>query len=545
MMDDLTDGPKLKRYIRKMRNQVFKTPEPNMAVLDIVYTMLTQGQGETMSSDLMASIYILLANYAYVGTIQHRFIPLAIANYGTCTKRSVRNEMMFFMSNIYYDTRVNVWELMISGFVAKCLPIYIADTRYNLNDYLVSPDPSSIKDYLSTELDITIDFIWLYIAEHRFSLKTASVYYDIFTIMTNIAYENVIYKEFVELAMHMYLEHVAFPELDCEILYFLRNVYFDEVGIAYLSGDFLSTYVINFVTRRADVYPELAAELLGNFTRFMNEEGLVTKQLIDLALRIVEEYSDTDWAWNHIHVFFKYISDFQLLDYMVAHPLAKLLAENTIAHESDNVFNLIRLFSSATTSNSTELPCQFFYTSIFAPFHKKGMDVYPRYMLLALSNILASNVNMEFVDIELVIQYVVDVLEMYPTSTDLYEDIFFVMDNMNHMGLVAALVHNAEFMDHFHTWISHVDCSHVKAEFLYRSIAHIFRAIAQDESLWYHFDLELGTEVRRLGHRSNEVYKTVCNSMNCTLQQKCALVLVQHNKISLDDLKALDVTIYT
>ena len=37
MMDDLTDSPKLKRYIRKMRNRVLKTPEPNMAVLDIVY----------------------------------------------------------------------------------------------------------------------------------------------------------------------------------------------------------------------------------------------------------------------------------------------------------------------------------------------------------------------------------------------------------------------------------------------------------------------------------------------------------------------------
>ncbi len=543
MMGDLTDGPTLKRYVKKMRNQVLKTSKPNMAVLDIVYTMLIQG--ETMP-ELMSSIYILLANYAYVGTIQHRFIPIAIAHYSTCTKRSVRNEIMFFMSNIYYDKRVNVWELMISGFVAKCLPIYIADTRYNLNNYLMSPDSAvSVKNYLSTELEITIDFIWLYIAEHRFSWKTASVYYDIFTILSNIAYEDIVYKEFVELAMHMYLEHVTFPDLDCEILYFLRNVYFDKVGITYLSGDFLSTYVINFVTRRADVYPELAAELLCNFTRFMNEEGLVTKQLIDLALRIVDEYSDTDWAWNHIHVFFKHISDPKLLDYMVGQPLAKLLVENTFANEPENVFNLIRLFSSATTSNSTELPCQFFYTYIFEPFQKKGMDVYPRYMLLALSNILATNVNLEFVNLDLVLNYVVDVLETYPTSSDLYEDIFFVMDNMNHMGLIAALIHTPNFMDHFHTWISLVDCSHVKSEFVYRSIAHIFRAIAQDESLLYHFDSDLGTEVRKLGHKSDEVYKTVCNTMHCTLQQKCALLCYNHNKISLDDLKALDVTIYT
>ena len=132
----------------------------------------------------------------------------------------------------------------------------------------------STKNYLSTELDITIDFIWLYIAEHRFSSKTASVYYDIFTIMSNVAYEDIVYKEFVELAMHMYLEHVTFPDLDFEILHFLRNVYFDKVGITYLGDDFLSTYVINFITRRADVYPELAAELLGNFTRFMNERGV-------------------------------------------------------------------------------------------------------------------------------------------------------------------------------------------------------------------------------------------------------------------------------
>ncbi len=544
MDDNLETSPQLKRYIKKMSNQVIKTSDPDMTILDLVYDMLTQDE-PVSNHELLTSIYILLTNYAYVGVIPPKFIPLAIANYKMCTNRSIRGDIMFFLSNVYYDTHVNRLDLMVNGFVDDCLPMYIADTRYNLNKLLVSPNCQGVQHYLTTELDITVNFMRLYITKHQFCSENASVYSNIFTILSNVAYKDVVYKEFVEFAVEMYLDHVTSAILDYDIIHFLRNVYFDEVGTTYLDEHFILTCVINFITRRADVYPELAAELMGVFARFMKKEELVTKPLIDIALQVLEEYSYTEWAWESIHMFVKDIDDSELLEYMVDRPRTKLLAENTMWHRPEDASNLIRLFCTATTSTETELPCQFFYKYIFEPFQKTGLHVYPRNMLLALSNILTSTDNLEFVDMDSVIKYVVDVLEMYPTSSDLYEDIFFVITNINRVGRLTDLVRNEDFMDHFRTWVSHVDYSHTKAKFVYKSIAHIFRAVSQNESLWYYFDSELGADVRRLADVSDEVRKTVRGSMHCTLQQKCALMLYHQNKIGLDDLKVLDVTIYT
>lgn len=361
-----------------------------------------------------------------------------------------------------------------------------------------------------------------------------NMYIIIFRIMTNLAYKDIIDEYFVNCAFNCY-DKTENETLMVNIMYFLQNVYLDDDWTE--NDEFTETYVQciqHFIRKYYITYPLLCMELLS--------DGRVLFQLntewVDLILSLMEQNVEHYEIFEKCIVYFNYIRDENMMEYIVKSTIVKMIINKAINTSDDTILYLLtNMFVNFTSCVHTELPCEFYYKYIYNRM-KGNLDVYPKYMLFGLSNIVSVEVNTNFVNVNDVLSYVANVIKYYDDCQELCADIYYLIDNLRNVSSFKEIVTHKQFMNTFAGWM------YIKNIKMYILTRMMFHYIAYNPEYHYLYKSLLSERVMELS-RDSYMYKRIVNRyMNFSLEQKCAKLLYKMGKIDDDDLEALDVTIY-
>lgn len=560
-------------------------------ILDEIYSNVFPTILERNFDDLY-DCFNILTNCAFYGLIQDRFTAPSIHMYKTTIDPKAREEIMYFLTNVYLDKLLQAHH---NEFMHECLPIYFKDVRALFCKIVANREwhCHKFEKFKQTELGILTMYINDYFALEK---NNKDVFMDIFTILTNLSFLDVVRKKHVEFALKLY--PTTSPELQYEIIWFLNNVYLDKVGCNYIrssSANFVDEYIIHFITNYYTIYPEFVAEM---FYTYRLE--LVTRtNVMHIALQLVNTVVNSES--NALYKYFCKVwntSDVkQLQDYMVAilpsnpslvadllrnshlqceivNDLAVSLLDdfiqdsstfksiltyfeslqpiyinhvlenpkfhsiiNRCVHTSQYLYLLSKLFIHLTVD---EKSYTYFYQRFFLPIRHLG--IFPFYILQTLSNSFAV---LSTLDPDVLVSYMTDTLTRYCQDERLYMEIYFIFQLLPH-EYYTHFIHNPEFMTALYAWFSYacIDPHQSDRRYVYMTISKIFFSISQHDDLHYYNNTPFADKIKSVAHSSFILEHVVTRYMNCKLEQQCALNLYQNNAITFEDLEALGVHLH-
>lgn len=524
---------------------------PTHSALELAYAILVHADDSDAN---FQSVYTMLEMYThYEGATQPRFITLAIEQYLSRTSRCARNYIMGFLAAVF-DTRP---ELLPPTFMTHVVPLYINDTRYFLTRNMLN-NPDRITNFVSSMSRFTIDILNTYVQGFPFTPETVATYSDMFTILSNLSYVDIVPIGMVELGMTLFHQYPNLHQFQYDIIHFLRNVFFDDVAHTFFEDigefGFLRNYIVPFAVRCHDAIPLMVIEILDSFVTELLDEELFTPEIVDLVMNVAAKGDEElEEAVRFLRRLASHLmgdsgdleSTAALIDHIVTHPTLTRHVETAILHsQHDEACLWVHLLSSLTAASHTEVPCRVFYTTAFAPL--VGEPQHASRVLFALCNIISTRENMSFVDMDTVFDYTLRMLGQYVTDDWLYKDLHYMFLKFSQLGVLHNLLARPNVVELLHAWLANVAHTGAYARYVYKSIMLVFRAISQHDDLQHMFESELGFAVHRIARfTSPNVYmENAVSYMNCTLQQKCAVALYNANKVNWEDLAALDVKIY-
>ena len=215
-------------------------------------------------------------------------------------------------------------------------------------------------------------------------------------------------------------------------------------------------------------------------------------------------------------------------------------------HTKQHLLQITQLYVNFTASDITEYPCEYFYKHVFIPI--KDLPIYPLYMLHCLSNVISIKSNLQFVNVDHVVNYITQVLRLYSDNPRLYEEFWYMFENINEINWLHHFVYNSKFMKFFSHWLNVIIARKIytkeQLDFIYKIIKLVIFIISKHEDLHFYFNQEFGKRVIQYSYTSSLLRTAIVKYMNCTLQQQCALVLYNHRKITISELDELNIHLY-
>ena len=364
------------------------------------------------------------------------------------------------------------------------------------------------------------------------------MYTKIAMIMTNLAFKDIIDEYFVYSVFKWYYKTET-EILRLHIVYFLQNVYLDDDWID--NDEFTEQYVEciqDFIKKYYIQYPLLSMELLTDAKRLF----CLNKDWVDLVLSLMEQNVEHYEIFKKCILYLNRINDKNLIEYIVENSVSKMIVNKAIHTEDDTIFYLLTsMFMNFTSCVDTEKPCEFYYKYVYHRMmnQEKMIEVYPKHVLFALSNIVCEKVNAEFINVKDILSYITNVIKHYDECEELCVEIYHIIENLRDMlSSFKEVVSNKEFMDAYAEWI------YMRNIKMYKLTRGMFHYIAYNPEYHYLYKSRLSERVMELS-RDSYMYKRIVNRyMNFTLEQKCAKLLYKMGKIDTEDLEVLDVTIY-
>lgn len=360
----------------------------------------------------------------------------------------------------------------------------------------------------------------------------------IFKIMTNLAYKDIINKYFVDYAFSCYKE--VNEGVRVNIVYFLQNVYLDDDWID--DDEFIEKYrecITHFIRTYYIIHPYLSMELLTDARMLFP----INREWIDLILSLTEQNVENYETFEKCIIYLNSISNSWMMDYIVQSPIVKMIVNKALNTNDDTIIYLLtNMFLTFTSSEETEVPCEFYYKYIFHRMivQEKMLDVYPRHILFSLSNIVCTNTNIKFINVNDILSYITYVIRNYnEIECALDTDIYYLIENLRVLISFKEILAHKEFMDAYAMWIQYN--GNIK---IYRITRMMFHYIAYNPEFHYLYKSTLSEKVLELANKSYMYKRLVNRYMNFTLEQKCAKLLHKMGKIDDNDLEVLDITIY-
>jgi hypothetical protein len=499
--------------------------ENGTLILDVLFDNITDS-----SSTVLHEAFHILSNLAWADVIQGRFIAPSIDLYMSCDNKRLRREIIYFLINIYYDDNF-INELMDNNF-AKCLPMYICDW----DEYL--REKRGIL-YEKCEANILCEMIKLYIQyEPEYNVDTKLIYHALFSSCTNLSFNDINDKTIIACAKEMYFKYNDAPELHNEIIFFLSNVYLDK-NANVLIPDF-DKFANDFICKYYTLYDDMVMDILEMYkmTDFI-------PSVLDVSLNLLNDNLSNTKHFKRILKFYKTISEIkECSDYICTSTTAKRMVQYSM-QTGMYTYILSQLFSYFTSHKDTEVPCEFFYNQFIVPFEHKRVYIYPNYMFFSLSNILAVKENYSFVDMVIITNFISTYLYRYNDDARLYTDFYHIIANLYDAQYLVYCLRDMKFMDAFNSWmckIQYTDDIGTKHD-AYDIIKLVCKTISQHDDLYYMFDCPFGDIVLDISRNAYNL-RDIESYMNCTLQQKCALILYKKKMIKLEELQALDIQLH-
>jgi hypothetical protein len=415
----------------------------------------------------------------------------------------------------------------------ECCEIYLKSVCSLLRQHKIH----KWDDFAIANADCIIYNCKLYISRHCSSGQLDNdMCIAIFMIMTNLAYKDIIDGYFVYYGFILYNE-TDNEKLKVSIVYFLQNVYLDENWID--DDEFTDKYVEciqNFIRKYYINYPLLTMELL-NDARILFP---INTDWLDLILSLMEQNVEYYKVFERCVIYLNHIEDTLLLEYIVESTKAKMIINKAINTNDDYIlYTMTNMFVNFTSCLETELPCEFYYNYIFKYIlNRNVIDVYPKYILFGLSNILCEKENYSYINVNNVLTYVANVIKEYDDCQELCTEIYHILDNLRNALSFKEIIEHDVFMDAYARWDYMTDIK------IYRITRMMFHYIAYNEEYHYMYKSVLNNRVMELAKDSYMYRRLINRYMNFSLEQKCAQLLYKMGKIDDEDLEALDITIY-
>jgi hypothetical protein len=496
-------------------------------ILDVLYDTITDIDTD---KSVLRNSYFILSNLAWIDFIQSRFIIPSINLYLTIVDELQCGEIIYFLINVYYDDTFHQ-ELMDSGF-HKCLPKYIDDWDSRLKSKRGYVD----NDY--NEINILCGMLKLYIEINpEYNVDTMDTYHTLFSTCSNLSFNDVNDIKLTNCAREMYWKYLDAPQLHNEILFFLSNVYLDKDADV-LVPDF-NKYANHFITTYNGVYDDLIIDVLEIYK--LNE---FVPSVLDVAVQLLNDNLDNRKQYNCIMKFIRIVADEkESAEYICNHSITKRMIRYSM-QTGIHIYPLTRTYSYFTSHRETELPCQFFYNEFIIPSEHR--QIYPNYMLFSLSNILAVKDNFAFVDMNVITKFLRTCFYRYKDDSKLYTDLYHVIINLYDARYLRYILHDIDFIHVFKSWMcetEHVDDIGTMSD-AYDIIKYICKTISQHDELHYIFNDQSFIDIVLDVATKTHVLHDIEQYLNCTLEQKCALLLYKKNMIKLTELTELDIHIH-
>jgi hypothetical protein len=225
--------------------------EHGTMILDVVFDAITDPATTTTA---LSDCFLILSNLAWADLIQGRYILPSIRMYMSCGDAKMRKEIIYYLVNVYFDDDFKD-ALMEAGFL-KCLPKYIQDW----NAY-IQKNQGKLTPAANSEVSVLYKMMKLYTEynpDYNDAIKL--VYHAIFSICSNLCFNDKTDKYFITLGRKMYFVYKDAPELHNEILFFFTNVYLDKHSDE-LIPDF-NKYANDFISRYYTLYDDLVMDIL-------------------------------------------------------------------------------------------------------------------------------------------------------------------------------------------------------------------------------------------------------------------------------------------
>lgn len=496
-------------------------------ILDVLYDTITD---TTTCQSVLKDSYFILSNLAWADVIQGRFIIPSINLYLTKIDELQCREIIYFLINVYYDDTFHQ-ELMNSGFF-KCLPQYIHDWDSCLKD------KRGYIDNDKNEVNIACEMFKLYIqCNPEYNVDTMDTYHALFSTCSNLSFNDVNDSVLTNCAREMYWKYLDAPQLHNEIIFFLSNVYLDKEADV-LIPDF-NKYANHFITTYNSVYDDLIIDVLEIYK--LDE---FVPSVLDVAIQLLNDNLDNRKNYNCIVKFFRTIAEEkESAEYICNHSITKGMIRHSI-QTGMHTYLLTQVYSYFTSHQETEVPCEFFYNEFIIPSEHR--QIYPNYTLFSLSNILAVKDNFAFVDMNIITKFLRACFYRYKDDSKLYTNLYYVIINLYDSGYLHCILSDVDFIHVFKSWMcetEHVDDIGTMSD-AYDIIKYICKTISQHDELHYIFEdqafINIVLDVANKTHTLHDIEQY----LNCTLEQKCALLLYKKNMIKLTELQELDVHIH-
>lgn len=468
---------------------------------------------------------------------ESRFILPSIELYTLTSDTILRKDIIFYLISLFYTDDNFKQELIDNGFI-KCLSIYIHDW-----DMFLRSQFGILSTENTSEINIVFSMIKLYIQYNlEYNTDTMNIYHSIFAVCANMSFNNMNDAEMIHVAKTMYFKYPDESQLHNEIIFFLSNIYLDNDADTYIP-DF-DVYAIHFISKYYTM-PAYDNTIMDIFEIYKpNPDNYYNVNLINIAIKFLNDNLHISKNYNRISKYFLTIADNKdCSDYISTHPLVKRMVQYCMQTDT-HLFNLSRVFCGFASNVDTEIPCQFYYNYFIVPIVELQREVYPRYNLFALSNILAVQDNYQFVDMHIVTKYLSTIFKSYHDDLGLFVELYHNIVNLYEAKHLVYCLQEQEFVDSFIIWINELGDSF--NHYTHDIIKYMCKTISMHDDLMYLFNTGLGTSLCTVIHywSDDEIRDDIERYMNNTLQQKCALILYKKNMIHLRELEELDVRLF-
>lgn len=507
-------------------------------ILDVLYDTITDPRNIIYShashfnlnqsdDDILRKSFFILSNLAWADVIQTRFITPSIDLYLITPDTLLRKEIIYFLINIYYDDEFS--QILLDNGFSKCLPRYIHDWDLHLK-----LKRGYIED--TSEVNILLQMLQLYIKINpEYNVDTMNTYHKLFDVCSNLSFNNIHDYKLIDVARTMYFKYPDASQLHIEIIFFLSNVYIDD-NVNVFVPDY-DKYANHFITTYESVYDDTIMDILEYY-----KPNEFVPSVLDVAMQLLRDNLENTNNHNRILRFYRYISnDKDSIEYICNHSITKRMIRHSI-QIGMHVFFLSRIFSYFTSHKDTELPCEFYYNQFIVPFER--VQIYPSHTLFSLTNILAVQENYSFIDITTITKFLTWCFSNYNDDSRLYTDLYHTIFNLYEGRHLHYILHDSEFVNALKSWMYEIEYANGDKNDAYDIIKYICKTISQHDELQYLFNTEFTGVVLALAHKTCVLHDTVERYLNCTLQQKCALLLYKKNMIKSDELAELDIHIH-
>lgn len=497
-------------------------------ILDVLYDTITDSQNFNQTDDILKKSFFILSNLAWTDIIQTRFIIPSINLYLTTPDNLLRKEIIYFLINIYCDDEFR--QILLDNGFCKCLPRYICDWDIHLK---------LKRGYIgdTSEVNILQQMLQLYIKTNpEYNVDTMNTYHNLFGVCSNLSFNNIHDYKLIDAARTMYFKYPDASQLHNEIIFFLSNAYIDD-DVNIFVPDY-NRYANHFITEYIGVYDDIIMDTLEYY-----KPNEFIPSVLDVAIQLLHENLDNTNNYNRILNFYRFVSnDKDSIEYICNHSITKRMIHNSI-QTGMHVYLLSRIFSYFTSHKDTELPCEFYYNQFIVPFER--LQIYPSHTLFSLSNILAIQDNYSFIDITIITKYLSWCFYRYNDDSRLYTNLYYTIFNLYEARYLHYILHDFEFMNALKSWMYEIEYTNDidDKNDAYDIIKYICKTISQYDELQYLFKTEFTGIVLAITRDVHILYN-IERYLNCTLEQKCALILYKKNMIKMDELDELGVHIH-